>query len=654
MSGRRRFIIVLVLGVLAVGAGSLIGLLQIYLGDLPQLRFLEEYRPSASTRILDCRGTLIGELYVERRKPVRLSEISPVFLRALVAVEDERFFDHVGVDVAAILRAVWADIRSKSFAQGGSTITQQLTRTLFLDPDKSLKRKIREAILSIQIENRYTKEEILELYCNQIYLGSGVYGIEAAAQKYFGVRARDLDVAQSALIAGLPKAPSYYDPLRFPERAGQRRSVVLRRMFRAGVITAAQLKEAEAAGLELVGGGRTGSRAPYVVEHLRQQLEETYGTVAVYQQGMEVRTTLDLEVQAAAESALAAGLESIAASGGKRKGEPLQGAVVALDARTGGILAMVGGTDFSKSQFNRAIQAKRQPGSGIKPLIFTCAVDGGSTAATVIDDSPVKYWDEAKQEYWEPGNYDDEFRGETTLNQALTLSRNVVTVKLLGRLGVDAVAAFIRRMGVKSPMYKSLSLALGASEVNLLELTGAYGVLANGGIHALPYFVTSVSDNAGKVIDRREPVFTRVVSPGTAYVVLDMMRSVVQNGTGTAAAELPFPVAAKTGTTNDYQDAWFVGFSSAVVAGVWLGFDDNRTMGRGAAGGRLAGPIWADFISRIAGEYPGVDFPVPDDIEFEEIDPWKGDRCPGGRRMAFVRGTVPESRCRGFTKRREP
>ncbi len=646
MSGRRRFLLALILGLLAVGAGTLIGLFQIYLGDLPQLRFLEEYRPSASTRLLDAHGRLIGELYVERRKPVRLSQISPVFLKALVAVEDERFFEHVGVDVTAILRAIWADIRSKSFAQGGSTITQQLTRTLFLDPDKSLRRKIREAVLAIQIENRYTKEEILELYCNQIYLGSGVYGVEAAAQKYFGIRARDLDVAQSALIAGLPKAPSSYDPLRFPERARQRRSVVLGRMVRAGVIGVDEMARAEASGLSLATGGVASNRAPYVVEHLRQQLEETYGSEAVYQRGLEVRTTLDLEVQAAAEKALASGLEQVARSYGKAKGALLQGAVVALDARTGGILAMVGGADFSKSQFNRALQAQRQPGSGIKPLIFACAIEAGFTPASVIDDSPVKYWDEARQDYWVPGNYDDEFRGETTLNQALTLSRNVVTVKLLGRLGVDTVAAFIRRMGVKSPMYKSLSLALGASEVNLLELTGAYGVLANGGIHALPYFVASVSDSAGKVIDRRDPVFTKVVSPETAYVVLDMMQSVVRHGTGTVATRLPFPVAAKTGTTNDYQDAWFVGFSSAVVAGVWLGFDDNRSMGRGAAGGIYAGPIWTDFMGSIADARPGEEFPVPEGIEFEEVDPWRGERCPGGRRMAFIRDTLPETRCR--------
>ncbi len=647
MSGRRRFLLAFILGLLAVGAGTLIGLFQIYLGDLPQLRFLEEYRPSASTRLLDAHGRLIGELYVERRKPVRLSQISPVFLKALVAVEDERFFDHVGVDVAAILRAIWADIRSKSFAQGGSTITQQLTRTLFLDPDKSLRRKIREAVLAVQIENRYTKEEILELYCNQIYLGGGVYGVEAAAQKYFGVRARDLDLTQSALIAGLPKAPSSYDPLRFPARARQRRSVVLGRMLRAGVIGAEEMARADASELSLATGGVASSRAPYVVEHLRQQLEETYGTEAIYQRGLEVRTTLDLEVQAAAEKALASGLDELAVLYGKAKGSLLQGAVVALDARTGGILAMVGGADFSKSQFNRALQAQRQPGSGIKPLIFTCAIEAGYTAASVIDDSPVKYWDEARQDYWVPGNYDDEFRGETTLNQALTLSRNVVTVKLLGRLGVDTVVAFIRRMGIKSAMDKYLSLALGTSEVNLLELTGAYGVLANGGVHALPYLVTGVSDGAGKAIDRHDPAFTRVVSPETAYVVLDMMQSVVRHGTGTAAAGLPFPVAVKTGTTNDYQDAWFVGFSSSVVAGVWLGFDDNRSMGRGAAGGRYAGPIWADFMGRIAGARPGEEFPVPEGIEFEEVDPWKGERCPGGRRMAFIRDTLPEARCRG-------
>jgi penicillin-binding protein 1A len=733
-----RKLLVPLLVVAALFSGVLAGLVQLYLRDLPQIRYLEEYRPSATTVIQDIHGETVGELYVEKRTPVRLNQIAPLFLKAIVAVEDERFYDHVGIDVKAVLRALWADIRHRSFVQGGSTITQQLTRNLFLESDKSLRRKIREAILAIQIENHYTKDEILELYCNQIYLGSGVYGVEAAARKYFAKPASSLTITEAALIAGLPKAPSSLDPLRFPDRAKKRREVVLRRMLDIGAIGSREYHDAREAPLGLAGHVPKGE-APYFIEYVRQYLEDRFGSAAIYERGLRVRTTLDLNLQREAERALALGLERRDASLGFREpgegewrgaGEPtreevlrggmvpavvtgvaagrlsvragevagtvlpvkdrfpnlpafagrirpgmrlwvslagdapaggapefvlrqrplLQGALVAVDPRNGHLRAMVGGYDFTASQFNRAVQARRQPGSSIKPFIYAAALEKGYTEASLIRDEPVRYPAGTGRGYWEPQNYDGEFRGDTTLLEALTLSRNVVTIKLLERLGVERVLDLIRRTGVESPMGRNLSLALGTSEVNLLELTSAYGTFGNGGIHCPPLAVLTVSDDRGVVLEGNEPGYRRVLEPEVAVLVTDMLRNVVLHGTGTVASRLPYPVAGKTGTTNDYQDAWFIGFSTKLAAGVWVGYDDNRSMGRVGTGGGMAGPIWTDFMEGIAPLAAGEEFVHGETVILREIDLdtglVAGPACRRTRPAAFVRGTEPRGICR--------
>ncbi len=747
---RRRISILLTLAMLfALGAGVIAGLIQMYLRDLPQIKFLAEYRPSASTRLYDIQGRLISELFVERRQPVSLSQVSPWFVKAIVAVEDERFFTHVGVDLKAVARALLADLLSKSFAQGGSTITQQLTRNLFLEADKRMRRKVEEAILAVQIENHYTKTEILELYCNQIYLGSGVYGVEAAARKYFNRSAAELTISQAALIAGLPQRPSAYDPFKYPDRARQRRRMVLQRMLQTRAITPEEYREAEQSSLGLVPSA-VSTRAPYFTEFVRQYLEEKYGSEAIYRQGLEVRTTLDLDVQTAAEQAVRAGIEALDKESGWRPphqreaGEPdpslaygdlssgtvfpaevieaaprllkvgagkvrgtvaaradvfphlasftgrvaagqtvlvrpagdppyqdpvplvleqrplLQGALVALDPRNGHLRALVGGYDFAASQFNRAVQARRQPGSGIKPFIYAAAIEAGYTPASVIEDSPVKFWDPGAKEWWKPQNYDEKFTGDTTLVEALTHSRNVVTVKLLNHLGVSLAVRFIRRMGVTTPMEPNLSLALGTSEVTLLDLTAAYAVFDNAGVHCRPLAVIKVLDERGKVLEMHEPEYEKVLDPDVAFVVLDMMRSVVNYGTGVVARSLGFPVAAKTGTTNNYQDAWFTGFSADMAAGVWVGYDDNRTMGRRATGAGYAGPLWVDFMGRARAGKPAEEFQPSERIVFREIDMKSGlltgKECPEGRLAAFIQGTEPRKSCgaRGLFERQSP
>jgi penicillin-binding protein 1A len=734
---------IIFLGVAAFFAGSsgvAAGLIHLYLSDLPQIRYLEEYRPSAVTLIYDSRGRLIGELYQEKREPVPLSRISPMLVEATLAVEDERFYRHVGVDIKGIARAFWANVKHQGLVQGGSTITQQLTRGLFLTTEKTMSRKIKEAVLAVQIENRYSKEEILELYFNQIYLGGGVYGVEAAARKYFDRGASDLDLSQAAMIAGLPRAPAYYDPLRFPKRARQRRATVLRRMMELEIITPRQFQEANIAPLGLV-PQTADNLAPYFVEHVRQYLEERYGYTAVYQKGLEVYTTLDLDLQSAARQAVRKGLERLDREAGWRRGEAalpaveagdvvpgledlhqgmvitgevvevgkrimtlkvdswlgtvsadsqrwphledfsgifktgqwvrarvenepplhepvallldqeplIQGAMIAVNPRNGHIMAMIGGYDFTASQFNRSVQARRQPGSAIKPLVYAAAVESGLTPADLILDAPIRYWDSVKKVYWEPRNFSGKFYGETTLLEGLTHSRNVVTIKLLSHLGVGKAIRFIRRLGIESPMEPNLSLALGTSEVSLLELTSAYSVFANGGIRAVPMFISRISDDQGRVLENHQPVYQKVLDPEISFVTLDMMRSVVNHGTGRIARSLGMAVAAKTGTTNNYQDTWFVGFTPAVAVGVWVGYDDNRTIGRGGTGARVAGPIWVDFLEGVRSFLHSGEFHPPEDVVFRQIDPGTGlligGDCPDWRLVAFVRGTEPRETC---------
>jgi penicillin-binding protein 1A len=489
--------------------------------------------------------------------------------------------------------------------EGGSTITQQYARSLFLAPTRNVARKVSEIVLAVELERRLTKDEILEGYLNQIYFGHGAYGIEMAARVYFGKPASALDLGESALLAGLIKAPSWYAPHRNPTRALERRAVVLRRMVQLGYITATEAEAAQRAPLRLTQEqpvAFTGMRAPYFVSTVLRYLVDRYGEDAVYSEGLRVYTTLDVGMQAAATRAIRAGVASA------REARVSQGALVALEPTTGAIRAMVGGTDFTESQFNRAWQAHRQAGSAFKPFIYTAAVAAGQRPWTRLLDAPVSY-PAGDGTRWRPKNYDGRYRGWVTMRRALERSINVPAVRVLDELGPATVIDYARRMGIASPLTRNLSLALGASDVTPLEMASAYGTLAALGVHAQPYTVTMVTDRTGRVLERNHPRRTPAVPETVAYAMVDMLKGVVTRGTGRAAA-IGRPAAGKTGTSDDYRNAWFIGFTPYISAAVWLGNDDNTPMAR-IVGGTVPARVWAEFMTEAAAAQPRDDWSAP-------------------------------------------
>lgn len=632
--------------------GSSLGLLVAMYHDLPQVHGLEEYRPNVVTRILDSDDRRIAELFREKRFWVSYDDVPRSLIDAVIATEDDEFFKHKGIRFLSILRALFVDIRMGRMAQGGSTITQQLAKQLFLTPEKSIIRKIKEALLAIQIEKRYTKKEILELYLNQIYLGSGAYGVEAASQVYFGKSVKDLDLAEAALIAGLPRAPSRYSPFENKHLAKQRRATALSRMRTEGYITAEDEAMAAAEPIVLNKEMEEQAAAGHFVEMVRKYLEETYGTERVYREGLLVRTTLDLDLQALAVEAVKKGAaavnERVLASGLHHGGGPVEAALAAIRPEDGAILALVGGVDFEKSRFNRAVQAKRQPGSAFKPFVYLAALEKGYSPADMVIDSPVSF-PRPGGGSWKPVNFSNRFHGPVTLRKALENSLNVAAVKLLDRVGVDAVLDVAWRAGVRSQLPPVLSLALGSGEVTLLELTSAYATLANRGLYAKPRFIVSVTSAAGEVLEENDPVISDAVSPEAAYVLTNMLKGVVENGTGRAAKELDRPAAAKTGTTSDFKDAWFVGYTPGLAAGVWVGFDDGSPLGGGETGGHAAGPIWVDFMSGALKDKPVIHFKPPERITARLIDRDSGKlataMCENTMMEIFVEGTEPVEYC---------
>ncbi len=608
--GRRWPWFVLVAFVALVGGagGLLFGLLQ----DLPEIQQIENYTPSAATRVYSTDGQLLGSFFIERRLPVRLSAVPPVLRQAVIAIEDQSFYSHIGIDLQGIARAIWADLQAGEFAQGGSTITQQLARGLFLNPEKNLRRKLKEALLAVQIERRYTKDEILERYLNQIYLGSGAYGVEAAAQKYFGKKVGRLDLAEAALIAGLPRFPSLCSPLVNPTRARLRRHTVLARMYELGYIGREQMVAADREPIRLT---QTQPRtlAPYFVEYIRQMLEEKLGQNALYKGGLTVNTTLDWKAQEAAEAAVAAGLAGLDARVQRRypdKEVLPQVGLVAIDPHTGEIRAMIGGRDFQESRFNRAVQARRQPGSAFKPIIYSYAMEAGFTPASRVLDAPL-WLPGGSGGAWHPTNYRNSYRGVISLLQALQTSQNTAAVRLLARLGVTPVIAHARRLGIESPLGRNLSLALGSHGVTLCELTSAYTVFDNAGIRLGPTAVREVRDSLGRLIWKPERVRQRVMSEQGAWEMTTMLRSVIEGGTGTAARKLERPLAGKTGTTSDFRDALFVGYSPELAAGVWVGYDDCTPLGRSESGAMAALPVWIEFMREALKDVPVKDFEPP-------------------------------------------
>lgn len=697
------------LALLAISLGVAGGLLAAYLRDLPTLDALEEYRPSLVTTLYSDHGEPFATFFEQKRIWVPLDRIPRHLINGIIAVEDAQFYQHRGINFRGIARALLANIRALRPAEGGSSITQQLAKVLFLTPEKNLSRKIKEALLAIEIERNYPKDQILELYLNQVYFGHGAYGVEAAAQTYFKKSVDQLNLPEAATLAGLPRAPNYYSPITDRERAMRRRDHVLARMLERGFITNEQAAQASSVSFDESLFARTRNLGPYFVEYIRQDLEEKYGTYAVYHGGLKIYTTLNIEMQRSADAALIEGLreidkargfrppdnrpstanvsgkaapsylvpkageilsatvtkilpKAIAVQVGEYRGEvafdkvpwlntseaaqhlragadvkvqvlsvdkrkktldlsleqdpEIEGAFLALDPQDGGIKTMVGGYDFERSKFNRALQARRQPGSAFKAFVYAAAFDRGFTPSTIIEDSPVSYpiLVDGKRIEWSPGNYDRTFRGPTTLRYGLEHSINVIAVKLIERVGVEPVIKLAHDMGIESNLRKEYALALGVSEVTLSEMVSTFGVLAHSGIRFAPYGIRRVMDNKGAILEEHVSESRRVMKEETAFIMTSVLKGVVERGTGSRARVLGRPIAAKTGTTQEATDAWFIGYTPSLVAGVWVGYDTKRSLGPHESSATLAVPIWTRFMQRALKDVPPEDFPVPENV----------------------------------------
>ena len=686
--------------------GATVGLLLVYSTDLPQVDQLEHYRPSSITELYDDQGRTIGSFALQRRVVATYDDYPPVMRQALISIEDKDFYRHWGINVWRIAGAAYRDIRSGGRVQGASTLTMQLARNLFLSPDRSFHRKIQEALLAVQIERRFTKPQIFTLYANQIYLGHGVYGFEAASQFYFSKPAKKLTLDEAALLAGLPKSPTYYSPITHPDHALKRRNLVINSMLEDGEITAQQATVAREQPIRLELAHDPDSLAPYFVEEIRRYLEGKYGSDQVHEGGLKVFTSLDMDLQGAANRAVFDGLAAYDRRHGWRgrlqnvltgdvtmanyqhpdwESDPeinsyvhalvtavtpasasvrfgrysatltpadaawtrkrlsailkpgdiayvkvlalntdgrarvsleedsgVQGALVAIDNASGEIKAMVGGRDFNISKFNRATQALRQVGSSFKPYVYTAAIDRGATPDDTILDAPISSPMPTGPAY-EPHNYDEKFEGTITLRRALAQSRNIPALKLADNLGIKVVIDYAHRFGITSNIPPYLPVALGAVEVTPMEQTSAFSVFPNDGVHITPRYITKVTDYEGRTLEENFPDVRDAVSARTARTLTAMLREVVLHGTGIAASTLKYPLAGKTGTTNNFTDAWFVGFSPSITCGVWVGYDEKKFLGARETGARAALPIWMDFMkAALAGKDPGEFQPPPD------------------------------------------
>lgn len=738
--------LVLVLAILAAGA-AVVG--WFYITDnLPRVESLTDYRPPTVTQVLAADGSLMAQYYHQRRFVVPMTQVPRHVILAFVAAEDGNFFRHKGIDLTGILRAALANLRAGRVVQGASTISQQVAQGLLHTPAKDWMAKLKEMVFAWKMEQALNKQEILYIYLNQIYLGHGTYGVEAAARTYFGKSAKDLGVAEAALLAGLVQAPSRYSPLRHPRRARTRQVYVIERMAEEGFITKEQAKAALNQPVDVELHRPKTVVAPYYEETVRQWLEERFGRKLLYEGGLTVHTACDPRMTVAAKAAIASGLATltrrqgyfgplarlnpaelaqakdqpvgpgdlepgvkqravvVSVDQGKQRAElrlgaargylsfeevkwahppvkdldaptprvkeiqevfspgdvvmvrpkqyspqaklwslelmqePVaQAALLALENHTGRVRVMIGGSDFQKSQYNRALQARRQPGSAFKPLIYAAALDHPTkvyTSSSQILDAPITYDDPVNPgEKWRPKNYSSRFYGPTTVRQALAHSRNVVTVKLLSDLGIGYVVNYARRLGITSELAPNLSLALGTSGLSLLEIILAYGVFDDQGILMDPVFVEKVTDREGGEIYASAAQQRRVISPVTAYLVTHLLKGVIEDGTGRSMLVLKRPLAGKTGTTNDLRDAWFVGYSPQLICGVWVGQDDNRPLGKRETGARAAGPIWRQFMGKALEGQAAEDFPVPDGVVFVRVDRDNGQPIAAGGKGGF-------------------
>ena len=726
--------------------------------NLPKIATLKDYRPPVITTVFSDDNRKIAEFFKERRIVVPLSQMSSMLKNAFIAAEDARFYNHKGIDVLSIIRAFFKNIEAGAIVQGGSTITQQVAKSFFLTPQKSYVRKIKEAILAYRIDRKFTKEEILFLYLNQIYLGHGAYGVEAASENYFGKSAQGLNLAECAILAGLPQAPSRYSPFRYPQRAKQRQIYVLNRMVGEGYITNLQTTDAINRVLDIKPRRNLYiEEVPVYTEHIRRYIAKTYGNDILYEGGLKIYAAVNVEMQKIARQEIENGLNALDKRQGYRgpiehlppeaiesfskalqdeldmspledgriangvvievndknntvtvrmgkalgviriddmrwarkpnlevayyearvnhPGEVLkvgdviqarvkqkifntdrwwlaleqtpkvQAALLCIESETGYVKVMLGGRDFRESQFNRAVQSRRQPGSAFKPIIYASALDKGFTPATTIIDSPIVYQDINHDFTWKPKNYKERFYGPTLFRDALAKSRNVVTIKILKDVGIDYAIDYARKLGITSNLNRDLSIALGSSGVSLLELVRAYSVFNNLGYLVNPVFITKILDRDGNVIEEAELVREKVIEESTAYIMTSLLEGVVKHGTGRRVLALKRPVAGKTGTTNNLHDAWFAGYSPRYTTGTWVGFDDENSLGKGETGSRAASPIWLGFMQKIlAGKSVRV-FQVPEGVVFSNIDAETGFLpIPESKKTifeCFKEGTVP-------------
>jgi len=631
-----------------ISVGVIVGAFFALTHDLPQIQNLENFRPKAVTRIYSADKVLLSELYQEKRDPVPLATIPRYLSAALVATEDRKFYSHSGVDLKGIARAIVKDIQAAKFVEGASTITQQLAKTLFLTSRKSIVRKIKEAILAFQLERRYTKDEILALYLNQVYFGSGAYGVQSAAEIFFGKPVQDLSLAECALIAGMPKSPSRYSPLVNIDLARQRRDTVLNQMLSMGIISPAECQEAKTEEIHLKDRSNNLSRAPYFIEYIQNKLEAVLGASNFYKGGLSIYTTLDFKLQKAAREAVNDGLIALSTrmdQNGIQSADP-QAALICLDVKTGGILAMVGGRDFHKSPFNRATEAKRQPGSAFKPIVYAFAIEQGLPQNKMILDAPVVFKGADSGQDWRPENFSRKFLGEITLRKSLAISENIPAVRLIEMLGPLSVVQFAHRLGIESNLAPNLSLALGTSEVSLIDLTGAYAVFPRQGMWIEPFGVMAVADHRGRIIWSAKPPKRLVMTRESAAIITNMLEGVVTEGTGRQAMTLNAAVAGKTGTTDSYNDALFVGFSPAAAAGVWVGCDSGASLGDKETGAKAALPIWIQFMQAALALNGSQQFDQPDNVSKVPMDPQTGMLAPQDSKTAvwalFKKGTEPK------------
>lgn len=652
---------------------GIVGAFSFYLVfDLPDISPLEDYTDpkwELPSKLLDHQGAVFAEFFQEKREIVQLSHLPKHLIDAFLASEDHRFYMHRGVDFLGIARAVVKNVRSGRVVEGGSTITQQLAKVLFLTRERTISRKIREALLAVRIERRFSKPEILERYLNTIYLGEGSYGVEAAAQIYFQKHAKVLTLGEAAMLAALPRTPLYNNPYKYPDAARHRQKYVLNAMAREGYIADTEVAASidrfwqefgtHQLTIQIRRGQMRAVRAPFFAEVVRQEMGEKYGFDEVYKGGLEVSTTLDIRMQEAAEEILQKHLahwdevkrkERLAA--GRPPKPPLQGALVAIHVKTGEVRALVGGNEWSvQNQFNRATQAIRQPGSSFKPFVYIAALENGWTQSDKLLDAPAVYQHTRPGQYWSPENYDKEYFGEITLRTALMHSVNVATVKLMEKVGSTKVLDVAHRFGITSKLEPFWSLALGSYDVNLLELTAAYAAIANGGVWRKPMMVHQVLDREGALREEGIPVESDAASPVVTYLITNMLKAAVQEGTGWHVGKhFGRPAAGKTGTTNDFKDAWFLGYTPELACGIWVGYDDHAlSIGSRMSGGVVVAPIWTEFMQAALANVPPQDFPVPPGVRFTSVCSKTGDLatefCPKPRSVAFQVGTEPRLYC---------